>query len=214
MNTLKATRHARDRRAFLLFWVLWALLFPLPAHEKKPPPLAACIEPTAMRTEAAQPLPGSKLTVVCPAREEELGLSRLTAEEFKATGLTQEQFLKQAAATAATHLKTLKPEIQRDAKGRAEFAVLKSDSHLTASIILCPEFHAQFKDTFGNEIVVLVPDRFTVYVFARGFGRFQDLGPEILEKHAASTWPCSREAFEITAEGLKCLGAFETDDEE
>jgi hypothetical protein len=207
-------RFRRSRRDFLVLCVLSVLPVPLPAQDKKPAPLAACIEPVAMRTETAEALPGSKLTVVCPAREDALGLSRLSAEEFRATGLTREQFLKEAAATAAAHLKTLKPDIHRDAKGRAEYAVLKSESHLTASVILCPEFHAQFKAAFGDELVVLVPDRFTVYVFARGFGRFQDLGPEILEEHAASTWPCSREAFVVTAEGLKCLGAFETGDGE
>ena len=182
---------------------------PAPA-EKKSPPLAACIEPASMRTESAQPMPGSKLTVVCPAREDELGLSRLSAEEFKATGLNWEQFLKEAAATAAAHLKTLKPGIHKDAKGRPAYAVLKSESHLTSGVILCPEFHAQFKEFFGDRLVVMVPDRFTVYVFSRGFGGFQAMGPEIVEKFSGSTWPCSREAFEVTASGVKCLGAFDT----
>ena len=177
--------------------------------QEKAPPLAAILEPAALRTSAAQDLPGSKLTVLCPAREDALGLNRLSDEEFKATGLTWAQFLKQAAAAAAAHLKTLKPDIHRDAKGHAQYAILKSDSHLTASVILCPEFHAQFKDTFGEKLVVLVPDRFTVYIFARSFGGFQDMGPDILEKFADSTWPCSQEAFEVTATGLKCLGAFE-----
>ena len=195
----------------LAAWVLWAVCVPLStAQEKKPAPLAACIEPAVMRTAAAQLLPGSKKTVICPAREDALGLSRLSAEEFTATGLKWEQFLKTAAATAAAHLKTLKPDLHRDAKGRAEFAILKSGSHLTASVILCPEFHAQFKETFGDKLVVLTPDRFTVYVFARSFGGFQDKGPAILEAHADSTWPCSQEAFEITADGVKCLGAFES----
>jgi len=195
-------------------WAVWVLCAPFsPAQEKKPAPLAACIEPATMRTKAAQPMPGSKLTVAVPARQDELGLSRLTAEEFKATGLTWEQFLKEASTTAAAHLKTLKPDIQRDAKGRAGYALLKSESHLTASVILCPEFHAQFKQTFGDKLVVLVPDRFTVYVFARSFGDFQTKGPEILDHFSDSTWPCSREAFEVTAEGLKCLGAFDDGEE-
>lgn len=178
--------------------------------QEKPVPLAAILEPAALRTSAAQALPGSKLTVICPAHEDTLGLTRLTEDEFKAAGLTWAQFLKQAAATAAAHLKTLKPDIHRDAKGHAQYAILKSESHLTASVILCPEFHAQFKDSFGEKLVVLVPDRFTVYIFARSFGGFQDMGPAILEKFADSTWPCSQEAFEVTATGLKCLGAFET----
>lgn len=198
--------------------IAWAFCVPFAAaqdkdKEKKPAPLAACVEPASMRTGSSQPMPGSKLTVVCPAREDALGLSRLTAEEFKATGLSWDQFLKEAAATAAAHLNTLKPDIHKDAKGRAEYAILKSESHLTAGIILCPEFHAKFKETFGEKLVVIVPDRFTVYVFPRTMAAFQTMGPEILEKFAGSTWPCSQEAFEITGTGLKCLGAFETGEE-
>jgi len=176
---------------------------------KKPAPLAACIEPAVMRTEAAQFLPGAKKTVIVPAREDELGLSRLTKDEVAATGLKWEQFLAEAAATAATHLKTLKPEIERDKKGAARYAVLRSESHLTASIILCPEFFAQFREPFGDRLVVLVPDRFTVYVFPRGFTDFQELGPDILLEFDDSIWPCSEEAFEITSDGLTCLGAFD-----
>lgn len=200
----------------LVLRIAWLLCVPCAAAQERKEdkqtataPLAACIEPASMRTAAAQPMPGSKLTVVCPAREDALGLSRLTAEEFKATGLTHEQFLKEAAATAAAHLKTLKPAVHKDAKGRAAYAILKSESHLTASVILCPEFHAQFKETFGEKLVVIIPDRFTVYVFPRTMAGFQTMGPEIMEKFAGSTWPCSREAFEITAAGAKCLGAFD-----
>ncbi len=182
--------------------------------QEKAAPLAACIEPATMRTEAAQLLPGSKMTVIVPAREDTLGLSRLTKEEFAATGLKWEQFLTNAATTAALHLKSLKPDIHRDKKGDAQYAVLKSESHLTASIILCPEFFTQFRGTFGDRLVVLVPDRFTVYVFPRGFSDFQSMGPVILEQYANSTWPCSQEAFEVTAAGLKCLGAFDTGESE
>ena len=176
---------------------------------KKSASLAACIEPAVMRTEAAQLLPGSKTTVVVPAWEDELGLSRLTKEEFTATGLKWEQFLTEASATAAAHLKTLKPEIERDKKGAARYAVLRSESHLTASVILCPEFFTKFRETFGDRLVVLVPDRFTVYVFPRGFNDFQEMGPDILADFLESIWPCSDEAFEITSDGLKCLGAFD-----
>lgn len=176
---------------------------------KKSASLAACIEPAVMRTEAAQLLPGAKKTVIVPAREDELGLSRLTKDEVAATGLKWEQFLMEAAATAAAHLKTLKPEIERDKKGAVRYAVLRSENHLTASIILCPEFFAQFRETFGDRLVVLVPDRFTVYVFPRGFNDFQELGPDILAEFEESIWPCSEEAFEITSDGIKCLGAFD-----
>ena len=197
-----------------LLLLLTLCIVRLHAQDKSAAPLAACIEPAVMRTDAAQLLPGSKKTVIVPAHEDEFGLSRLTKEEFAATGLKWEQFLTRAAATAATHLKSLQPDIHRDGKGTAQYAVLKSANHRTASVILCPEFHAQFKAVFGDRLVVLVPDRFTVYVFPRGFSDFQTMGPAILEQHARSVWPCSQEAFEITGAGLKCLGAFDTGDAE
>ena len=181
------------------------------ADEPAKKPLVPCIEPTLMRTEASRLLPGSKRTVIVPAREDEFGLARLSKEEFTATGLKWEQFMAQAAATEAAHLKTLKPDIHRDSKNVAQYAVLKSESHLTAGIVLCPEFFTQFREIFGDRLVVLMPDRFSVFVFARGFNEFQTMGPAILERHYRSTWPCSAEAFEVTAEGLKCLGAFEGD---
>lgn len=177
-------------------------------------PIVACIEPLVLRTEAARLLPGSRKTVIVPAKESELGLSRLSKEEFAATGLKWEQFVTRAAAAAARHLKSLKPEIHRDAKGVAQYAVLKSESHLTASVIVCPEFFTLFRESFGDHLVVLVPDRFTVYVFPRSFGDFQSMGPAILGQFERSVWPCSQEAFEITSEGLKCLGAFDAGREE
>jgi hypothetical protein len=182
------------------------------AVKKEAAPLVACIEPAVMRTEAAQLLPGSKKTVIVPAREDEFGLARLSKEEFAATGLKWAQFLTQAATASATLLKELKPEIHRDAKNVAQYAVLKSGSHLTAGIVLCPEFFAQFREIFGDRLVVFMPDRFHVYVFPRGFTDFQTMGPDIFESHRNSIWPCSQEAFEITADGLKCLGTFEQDD--
>jgi hypothetical protein len=195
--------------------VLLVLSVVLPARadetevKKPPPPLVACIEPRVMRTELARLLPGSRLTVVVPAREEPLGLARLTKDEFVETGLKWEEFMEQASSAAAAHLKTLKPKIQRTDKGVAQYAVLKSESHLTAGIVLCPEFFAQFRETFGDRLVVLVPDRFTVYVFPRGFSDFQNMGPSVLDQYFASVWPCSEEAFEITSDGIRCLGVFD-----
>ncbi len=182
-------------------------LLPLRAGDR----WALCIEPVELRTETAELLSGSRRTVVCPAKEDAaLGLSRLSKAELAAAGQTFAQCKTKALAAAAAHLKTLKPDIHRSDKGAAEYAVLKSDSHLTASVVLCPEFLVQLKETFGERLVVMMPDRFTVYVFARSFGDFQKLGPAIVERFEKATWPVSREAFEISAEGIKCLGEFQS----
>ena len=53
---------------------------PVPAGpEKKPAPLVACIEPSLLRTDTSQLIPGSKKTVITPARratQESSGSSR------------------------------------------------------------------------------------------------------------------------------------------
>jgi hypothetical protein len=201
----------------VLLAALCACLAAVPAAagpEKKPAPLVACIEPSLLRTDTSQLIPGSKKTVITPARPDDLGLSRLTKEEFAAAGLKWDGFLKEAAAVSAAHLKTLKPDIRRDRKGTALYAVLKSDSHLTAGIILCPELFTRFQPVFGDRLVVLAPNRFTVYVFPRNFSDFQKMGPSIIGEYNDSTWPCSQEAFEITADGIRGLGAFDSADED
>jgi hypothetical protein len=131
-------------------------------------------------------------------------------EQLKATGLDWDHFLQKAKAAAARHLKTLEPAYTNDKNGQPLYALLVSDRHLTASVILCPEFRELFAKTLGDELVVLVPDRFTVYVFARKMGEFQKLGQEVAEIYTRSVYPASSEAFEITADNFRSIGSFGT----
>ena len=172
-------------------------------------PLCVAIEPAALRTETARPFAGGKRTVIAPAREEEDGLVILSADEFKALGLTWDEYLKKAETAATRLLVSLKPEMIKDEKGGVVRAVLRSPRHITPGVILSPRFMTLFAPVFGDRIVVLLPDRFTVHLFSRNFSDFQTFGPKILETHAASVWPCSIEAFEVSKSGVKCLGAFD-----
>lgn len=189
------------------------------AAEKDPPttaesalePMCATIEPRVLRTELARPLGDGKQTVVIPAREDNvLGLSHLSRGELAATGLNQDEFMAKAAAAATRLLLTLNPEVTKDKDGSTAYVTLRSERPFASSIVLSPRLLPLFKEQFGDRLVVLVPDRNTVYVFSRNFGKFQDFGPRIIREYHAALYPASLEAFEISRDGIKCLGGFDT----
>lgn len=178
-------------------------------------PLCAALEPAALRTELARPLGGGKKTVIIPAREDEvLGLTHLSKEEFSATGLDWDQFIAKATAAASRLLESIKPKVTKNADGDTAFITLHSERPFAASVVLAPELLTRFQDQLGDRLVALIPDRNTVYLFSRNFGKFQDFGPRILKEHAAALYPCSTEAFEISRDGLKCLGSFDGGDDD
>ncbi|RYD38225.1 MAG: hypothetical protein EOP86_01490, partial [Verrucomicrobiaceae bacterium] len=158
----------------------------------------------------ARPFGGAKKTVIVPAREDSvLGITTFSKDEFNRAGLDQDRFLAQATAAATRLLLSLKPEITSKKDGTPACATLRSERPFTPSVVLSPEFLPLFEPRFGDRLVVLMPDRNTVYIFSRNFGGFQEFGPRILKEYAAALYPCSTEAFEVGHEGVKCLGAFD-----
>lgn len=160
----------------------------------------------------AQPIKGAQKTALVPGRETSIGGVRYyTKEEFEALGLGWSGFQKKAEAAATRVLATLKPEITRDAKNFVTSAVLRGPSHLTASAVLAPRFYEMFRATMGDDLVVLIPDRFTVYVFPRPLGQYKELGPKILAAYAEAAYPVSYEVLLLNKQGLSALGSFRTE---
>jgi hypothetical protein len=197
-------------------WILCLFVTLVPAgwshseeNARKLEPRCLAIEPIALRSSVSRTIPGSRFTAIVPSREEELGIAHLTAEEFEAAGYTWKEFQGEGEAAAARLLETINSVVERDSKGKAIRATLRSESHLTASVFLCKEFYTRFSRIFGEHVVVLMPDHFTVYVFARSAPDFQAFGAKVVEEYNKAVWPCSREAFEIGPTGIRCVGAFD-----
>lgn len=155
---------------------------------------------------------GAKMTALVPGKETRLGGVRYyTAEEFEALGVGWTGFTRRAEVTATRVLATLKPEVTKDSKGFVTSAVLRGKSHLTAGVVLSPKFYEMFRQSMGDDLVVLIPDRFTVYVFPRPMGEYKALGPRILEAYAEATYPVSYEVLLLNKDGLSVLGSFRTE---
>lgn len=157
-------------------------------------------------------LKGAKMTALVPGRETRVGGVRYyTAAEFEALGFGWEGFTRRAEATASRMLATLKPEVTKDAKGFVTSAVVRGKSHLTAGVVLSPKFYEMFRATMGDDLVLLIPDRFTVYVYPRPMGGYKTMGPKILEDYAEATYPVSYEVLLLNRDGLSVLGSFRTE---
>lgn len=195
-------------RGVLVFWVLCYLMSgPVRALEE----VCLLIEPKD-GPPVSRLLKGAKMTAFVPGRETRLGSVRYyTKAEFDALGYGWAGFTRRAEAAATRVWATLKPEMSKDARGNVISAVVRGQSHLTAGTVLAPAFYEMFRTAMGDDLVVLIPDRFTIYVFPRPMGDYKALGPKILEAYAEASYPVSYEVLLLNKEGLSALGSFRTE---
>jgi hypothetical protein len=174
-------------------------------------PYAIAIEPAVLKSKVAQPLGDSRATVMSPATETATGLKILAPDDWKALGLSWPDYQKKAITAAAKLLSSIEPVIEKDSRDIVQFIKLHHTSHLTSSLILAPELYTKFSPMLGRELLVVVPDRFTLYLFPRRSGAFLKQGPTLATLFVDATYPASSEAFELTETSLKSIGTFITE---
>ena len=111
------------------------------------------IEPTFMHYEATWPIDRAERTVLVPARYVNGEILPLKSDDIVTLGATQDKILASAPKAASEVLATLTPRFIRDENKVIQCAVLESDSPLTASAVLAPDFASLFTITI-NRIVV------------------------------------------------------------
>jgi len=167
------------------------------------------------RNTFTTPIPGAKETKFTAAYSTAGGgsaesLRYLDTEAFAALGVDWATFVAKTAAAASAELANLKPEILRDRNDVIECAILRAKcpaDNITVAV-LAPDFLKRFTPFFGRKILVVVPDRHTVYLFPTLASRYQAYGEKILSVYNKSTCPVSREVFELSSTGLRAIGAY------
>lgn len=160
-----------------------------------------------MHPEVSFPIPGAERTVLVPGYLADDEVHYFSKKEWDALGLDWAAFREKAAANAAD--KTVSVELTRDRKKVVQYATLTSASPLTATAVLSPDFLTKFADIFGAKLLVAIPNRFTVFVFPALASNYQDYAPMILDAYHATAYPVSVEVFEVSASGLRAIGAFQ-----
>jgi hypothetical protein len=189
---------------------LWLALIGATRAEEPRTAWRVWLEPKFMRAPVTAPITGAKKTVLAGgALGDEGGLVSMPKEVFAATKMPWEIFFAQARENAAADFAELKPRYERDAKKVIVYAALESRKPIVASAVLAPKFLESFKDTLGDTVLVVVPNRFTAFVFPKLASRYAEYSPMVFRAYRDTSWPVSVEVFEVSGEGWRCIGAYE-----
>ncbi len=162
-----------------------------------------------MKAPVSMPIAASEKAELVAAIMGETEVAYLSRADFDATKMDWAAFTEKARENAEAELKTMTTEYKRDRKKVILYAKLQSPRSLIASAILAPKFLDLFKNTLGEKVLIVIPNRTTAYVFPALASNYQDYAPMIFEAYRATPFPVSREVFELSPSGLKAVGAFE-----
>lgn len=166
------------------------------------------IEPKFMHYDAGWPIVGSETAVLVPARYINGEVLPLRREEIAKMEVTRKKILESAPVTAAKVLEGLKPRYVRDANKVIQYAIIESDSPLTASAVLAPKFADLFEETLGADILVAIPNRNRIFVFPKLSEVWKGLSDVIVAEYQSSTTPVSREVYAVKDGKLIAIGSY------
>jgi hypothetical protein len=167
------------------------------------------IEPKFMKAPVSAPIAEAERTEFVAAMKGESDITYVGRAQFDAMKMDWAAFAMKARTSAEAELKAITVDYVRDRKKVILYGRLSSPRGLIASAILAPAFLELFKETLGDKVLVVIPNRSTAYVFPALASHYQDYAPMIFEAYRATAFPVSTEVFEISAAGMKAVGAFE-----
>lgn len=170
--------------------------------------LRVLIEPRFQAPPVWELLPGAKETGVALGRLDKIGEPVfLRPEELKLVGTSLTEARKAALPRIEKRLEGLKPRRVLGPDGKSStHCIYHSKDPLTATILLTPKLWKRHNEEYGESMLALVPDRYTVVIVRAD--------PEILEARAGlvlgifekSIYPISLEVLQIREEGLRVIG--------
>ncbi len=166
------------------------------------------IEPKFLKYDVAWAIPGSKITALVPARVIDGEPVPLKREEVATLQITRLQIQAAALEAATAELDKLTPKFTRDSKNVIQYAVLESESPLTASAVLAPKFPDKFAKTLGPDLLVVIPNRYKIYVFPKLSPAYKGFADIVAGDYTSSAAPVSREIFEWRNGTLTAIGSY------
>ena len=163
-----------------------------------------------MKHPVSFPIPSAKQTVLAAAQIDASGGIHFPSNlEWGASGMTRERVIKSMAPVAETWLSNTKIALVRNDNKVIEYGILHSETVPLSSTVLEPGFKKHFEDLFGPDMVVIFPNRNTVFIFPELIGNYRDYTQLILEAWRSPAPKGSLEVFKISTTGLEAVGTFE-----
>ncbi len=162
-----------------------------------------------MKAPVSAPIAAAQKTELVAAVTGESEVSYLSRAQFDALKMDWATFAEKAHSGATEELKAVTLDYVRDRKKVIVYAAVRSRHGLVGAAVLAPKFLNLFKNTLGEKVLVVIPNRSTAYVFPALASNYQEYAPLVFSAYRASAFPVSTEVFELSAEGMKAVGAFE-----
>lgn len=159
--------------------------------------LGILLEPKFTSPAVFQEIPGAQETVAVPARQTLSGAVTLSAREWQAAGLEWPRVLAAATERATRLEKSMAIQWERDSRKVVQYGFIESKDPFISSVIYSPGFLQHFREHLGNEVLVVVPDRFSVYVFPRFGKTLDEFGPSLVRRYEEAVFKVSLEVFLI-----------------
>jgi len=164
-------------------------------------------EPAFMHPSTAFAIADSARTVLVPVKVKGTRVEKVS--DIQAAELGRKDLLRATEEVAEELLQSIQPSFHRDPKGVIEYAEMKSSSPITAVVVFAPGLRERFAETLGPDVLVVIPNRFQVFLFPRHASNVEEFAPMIFEAYDATAFPISPEVFEVTDKGLHAFGVFE-----
>ena len=178
--------------------------------QKSSPPILI-IQPKYMRSEVVMMIPDARHTVYSAGYLGELGVNYFKAEEFRQKfSKGWKEFRQKALINATSVIKSVKPEYIKDSTGKIEYALIQSDNPSIVSSVNTQQFRDLFKENFGSDLWVIIPNRSTILVMQAGKNRLNTYKKAFYQMFLDATYPVSREVFLINSKGLWAIGDLKT----
>lgn len=163
------------------------------------------LEPAFQRPPFHEQVAGAEETIIAVAQPDEHWGLRFVE---KMDGNTLDELLLGPSEQVEALFQDQEILYYRDDDDILEYAAITDENHLLTAIVFAQGFYDQFSDLFGPEFLVVIPNRFTLYIFPKLAGTVELYGPIFLDQYSGATYPVSREVLERSAEGLRAVGSF------
>lgn len=170
------------------------------AGESLLPSIGLLLEPKFTDPARCLEIPGAQETVLVAARSTPSGAFPLSAKEWDAASLTWEEVRAAAWARAGRLQESMVIQWKRDARKVYHYAWIESNDPFLSSVIFSPGFANRFREFLGNEVLVVVPDRFTLFIFPRYGRTLEEQGPGLVRRYEEALFKVSLEVFLLTGD--------------
>jgi hypothetical protein len=193
----------------VFFLVLCWLPAVSPAAETAPAGWRVWLESRSLRAPVSGAIDGAQHTQWVGGVRDGGWDEWLSKSQWAGLATSWEAFFQQARANADADLAELTPRYVRDRNQVIEYAVLSSDRPVVASAVSSAKFHTLFESTLGEKVLVVVPNRFTAFVFPRLASNYPLYARLVFDAFESTAFKGSLEVFEVGAAGWRAVGIYE-----